>query len=79
MMFRTMKQSLGFNQCFSRNLEKQKVHIFNVFFGFSFLESEKKLLNLKNPEGSIKHLQQLKTRSAAARINAFCRNFDCVT
>jgi len=78
MMFRTMKQSLGLNQCFSRNLEKQKVHIFSVFFSFSFLESEKKLLNFKNPEGSIKHLTMLKLRHSASRINAFCRNFDYV-
>lgn len=78
MMFRTMKQSLGLNQCFSRNLEKQKVHIFSIFFSFSFLESEKALLNFKNPEASIKHLSMLKLRSSTFRINAFCRNFGYV-
>ena len=78
MMFRTMKQSLGFNQCFSRNLEKQKVHIFSVFFSFSFLENEKKSFNFKNPEGSINHLSMLKLSRSVSRINAFCRNFDYV-
>ena len=78
MMFRTMKQSLGLNQCFSRSLEKQKVHIFSVFFSYSFLESEKYALKFKNPEISIKHLSMLKLRSSISRIKAFCGNFDCV-
>lgn len=78
MMFRTMKQSLGLTQCFSADLEKQKMHIFSVFFSYSFIEGEKKLLNLKNPEGSIKHLEQLKPRFRLSRINAFSGNFDHV-
>ena len=77
-IFRTFKQSLGFQDCESIDLEKQNIHIYSIFFSYAFLQKEKVEYNLKNPETAIKQLSMLKTNDAMSRIVAFSQNFDHV-
>jgi len=77
-MFRTMKQSLGLSQCASRNLQKQYVHIYSVFFSYSFLQEEKLSNFLKNPETAAKCLSKRNIGTLISRITSFGRNFDYV-
>lgn len=76
-MFRTMKQLLGFADCQSIDLDKQKSHIFCIFFSYSFLQSERNKKSLKNPEAAEKLLRKLKLNNAMLRITAFSENFQC--
>jgi len=73
-----MKQSLGLSQCVSRNLQKQYIHIYSVFFGYSFLQKEKLSNFLKNPETAAKCLSQRNIGTLMLRIAAFSQNFDHV-
>jgi hypothetical protein len=77
-IFRTSKQSLGFQDCESIDIEKQSLHIYSIFFSYAFLQKEKVEYNLKNPETAIKNLSALKTNVAMSRIVAFSQNFDHV-
>ena len=76
-MFRTMKQLLGFADCQSTDLEKQRSHIFFIFFSYSFLESEKHKNSLDNPEAAEKLLRKIKLDAAMLRITSFSENFQC--
>jgi len=76
-VFRTIKQLLGLNQCFSRSLEKQETHIKFIFFAYSFLENEKNKNTLPNPESAAKLLRELKMEDAISRITSFSENFQC--
>ena len=76
-MFRTMKQLLGLSHCASRDLDRQKMHIYLIFFSYSFLESEKSAYSMKNPENVAKHLEKLKYDCAMSRITSFSENFQC--
>lgn len=76
-MFRTLKQSLGINDCQARDIDKQKVHIYTSLFAYAFLSIEKNRLNLENPEEAKKQLSQVKTSMIVYRIAAFSDNFQC--
>ena len=76
-MFRTIKQLLGLNQCFSRFLEKQETHIYFIFFAYSFLESEKSKHRFSNPEAAAMLLRELKIHNAESLITSFSENFQC--
>lgn len=49
-MFRTMKQSLGLNDCQSTNSEKQAAHILSIFLAYARLEEQKKFKRKKSTE-----------------------------
>lgn len=74
-MFRTLKQSLGLQQCQARSLDKQGAHIYAIFFIYSFLQNEKSNHNLKNPEQAIRALEKLKLEESWLRITRFGDNF----
>lgn len=76
-MFRTLKQSLGLNDCQARDIDKQKVHIYASFFAYTFLSTEKNRLNLENPEEAKMKLLQLKLNKAMCRMSSFSENFQC--
>ena len=75
--FRTVKQLLGLNQCFSRSLEKQEAHIYFIFFAYSFLENEKHKRNFTNPEAAARLLRDAKLEDALTCITSFSENFQC--
>jgi hypothetical protein len=77
-MFRTMKQSLGLSHCQCRDIDKQAVHIYSIFFGYSFLQKEKILNFFDKTEDAKRSLQGLKLEESISRINAFSGNFDYV-
>ena len=74
-MFRTMKQLLGLSQCASRDLQRQYVHIYSVFFSYAFLQQEKLSNSLKNPETAAKYLSRRNIDDLTSRITSFGRNF----
>jgi len=76
-VFRTIKQLLGLNQCFSRFLEKQETHIYFIFLAYSFLENEKSKHNFKNPEAAATLLTELKIHDAEDLITSFSESFQC--
>jgi hypothetical protein len=39
--FRTAKQSLGIEQFSARRLKQQRVHIYEIFYAYSFLQVKK--------------------------------------
>lgn len=53
-MFRTLKQSLGLQQCQSVSEEKQRAHIFATFIAFTELEIQKINKKKKSPEQILK-------------------------
>ena len=53
-MFRTLKQSLGLQQCQSVSEEKQRAHIFATFLAFTELEIQKINKKKKSPEEILK-------------------------
>jgi hypothetical protein len=66
--FRTAKQNLGFSDCQSRKAERQKNHIFNVFYIYAILQIERKKMQLKNVESAIKSLRRLTFDELKLRI-----------
>ncbi len=61
-VFRTTKQSLGLQDCFSRVLEFQKNHVASVFLAYGILQIKRKIYRLKNPEEA---LRRTKHRNAS--------------
>ena len=61
MIFRTSKQSLGLEECSSRSLKKQRIHIYLVFLSYAFLQNECFSTNCENVEEVIKALQASKS------------------
>jgi len=77
MIFRTSKQYLGLQHCMSRSIEKQKNHIYFVFFCYTFLQQYVDRKTFKSVEDVIKHLLELKPFRLAKRIASFTQIFDC--
>ncbi len=59
-MFRTTKQSLGLQECFSRKIDIQYNHICAVFLAYSMAQLEMKQRHFKNPEAAIKAFEKKK-------------------
>mgnify|MGYP000208601939 FL=1 len=53
-MFRTTKQSLGLQDCFSTSLKTQKNHVTSVFLAYAICQVEKNKRRLKNVEEAIR-------------------------
>ena len=75
-LFRTIKQSFGLNQCAARSLEKQNLHIYAIFFTYGFVQHQKKNLHLSNSEAAVNNLANLKLNRARERIVSYCRTFN---
>jgi len=58
--FRTSKQHLGLQECFSTKMETQKKHIASVFLAYSIVQLEMKKRRLKKPEEAIRALKMYK-------------------
>jgi hypothetical protein len=57
--FRTSKQYLGLQECYSKQKEYQLSHIAAVFLAYVIAQLEAKKQRLKNPEAGIKTIKQL--------------------
>lgn len=58
--FRTSKQNLGITHCRAHSLEKQRAHIYSVFYAYSFLQIKTLQHNLPCVERAIKIVQDAK-------------------
>ena len=68
--FRTTKQYLGLQECFSRVFETQRDHVASVFLAYSLAQLDMKKYKLKTPEDAIR---RAKTRNVTFTINKFVR------
>lgn len=69
MIFRTSKQSLGLEECSSRKLDSQTIHIYLVFLSYAFLQNERILKGNANVEALIKAIQSSKSNTHRRLIN----------
>jgi len=63
-MFRTSKQSLGLGDCQCLTIEKQRTHIFSVFFAYAKLEEQKFFKRKKYVEQVINNFRSQKLASS---------------
>jgi hypothetical protein len=68
MTFRTTKQHLGLQECFSTSLETQHNHVAAVFLAYALAQLEMKNRRLKTPEEAIR---RLKTKNVIPLIEKF--------
>jgi hypothetical protein len=59
-MFRTTKQHLGLQDCFSRKMETQESHIAAVFLAYALLQCDRKKTKLNTPEASLRAAERKK-------------------
>lgn len=64
-MFRTIKQHLGFQQCQSTFVEKQRAHIFAIFLAFAELEIKK----INKKKKSAEEVLEIIRRQNSVKIN----------
>ena len=68
--YRTTKQFLGLEECFSTELETQENHVAAVFLAYAITQLEMKLRNHDTPEDAIR---ALKHKNLDFLMNRFCR------
>lgn len=61
-VFRTLKQTLGINDCRARLIEKQSIHIFSCMASYAILEQMKVNNNLNCPEDAFRIVLDIKRR-----------------
>lgn len=71
---RTTKQSLGLQECFSRNVDTQLNHICAVLLAYSIAQLEMKQRLYKNPEEAIRAFKMKKYSSINLKILALDRD-----
>jgi hypothetical protein len=69
-MFRTMKQSLGLQDCCARSIEKQSAHILLTFYAYTLLQNEMFDLDLKSVEDVIRRCKYVKSIEQDLSIHA---------
>jgi len=77
MIFRTSKQYLGLQHCTSRSIEKQRLHIYFVFFCYTFLQQYVDGKMFKSVEDVIRQLLEIKPSRLARQIRSFTQIFGC--
>lgn len=68
-LFRTAKQHLGLQECFSRQIEVQRNHVSAVFLAYSLVQLEMKNKRLLNSETAIRALKKRKFDFLKDRFN----------
>lgn len=73
-LFRTTKQSLGLQECFSRKIDTQFNHICAVLLAYSIAQLEMKKNHFKNPETAIRAFNNKKPAFLNRSIASFNQN-----
>lgn len=66
-LFRTAKQHLGLQECFSTKIDVQMNHVASVLTAYSLLQIEMKRLRLRTPELALKTIKSLNMESIENR------------
>ena len=77
-IFRTTKQYLGLQECFSRKKSVQLNHVSAVLFSYAMLQVEQRKRNLKTPEEALRSLKLKKSHNLKSRIKRLDRIFEVV-
>jgi len=77
-LFRTTKQSLGLQECFSRKIVTQFNHICAVLLAYSILQLEMKRSYYRNPEAAIRALNAKKSAPSNSWIASLNQNNEAV-
>jgi len=67
-IYRTIKQSIGLQDCFARDLVTQRCHIAAVLLSYAIAQLHRRLLHLETPEAAIRALKQQKLPFAIRRL-----------
>lgn len=73
--FRTSKQHLGLQECFSTKMETQKNHIASVFLAYAIVQLEMKKRRLKKPEEAIRALKKQNCNDLTSRLSPLVEVF----
>jgi len=68
-VFRTTKQYLGLQECFSTKMQTQFDHVCNVFLTYAFIQCEMKKKGFNTPEECIKALKRKKYQNILHRFS----------
>ena len=74
--FRTMKQHLGLQECYSLELETQENHIISALLAYAFVQIVQKQKRLRTPEDAIRWLKQKKVDVAQRLISPLVQIFE---
>jgi len=74
-MFRTIKQHLGLNDCFSTNFDKQKNHLAAVLLTFALMQIARKQSRFENIETAIRSFKSLSFEEIESWILRLDQNF----
>lgn len=69
-LFRTVKQHLGIQECFSTKLDTQSKHVASVLLAYAFAQLEMKRRKLDTPEDAIRSLRQENFNDLKMRFDA---------
>jgi Transposase DDE domain len=75
-LFRTTKQSMGLQECFSRKIQKQFDHVCAVLLAYSMTQLEMKKCHYRNPETAIRAFKKQKHASLNRSIAFLNQNND---
>ena len=69
LMFRTIKQNLGLQQCLSRKIEMQRNHVASVLLAYALVQCDSQNRKLPNPEAALKNAELKKGPSLKRYIS----------
>ncbi len=75
-VFRTIKQYLGLEECFSRKLESHSDHVTAVFVAYSIAQLEMRKRKLDTPEDALRALKFKKYNALEHRLSALHQIFN---
>jgi len=70
LIFRTLKQSIGLQECSARAIEKQAMHIYASFIAYAILQHQKNRNKFKNPEQAFSYFSKLKLKTSRVLTNS---------
>ncbi len=74
--FRTMKQHLGLQECYSLELETQENHILSVLLSYAIAQIVQKHKKLRTPEDAIRWIKQKKVHVAQRLIGPLVQIYE---
>jgi len=76
MMFRTMKQQLGLQDCFSKLLETQHRHIASVFLSYALAQLDVRKYRLKTPEEAIRRFKRKNANAVFRHLGGLDQSYE---
>jgi hypothetical protein len=75
-IYRTIKQSIGLQDCYSLDIVTQRNHIAAVLLSYAIAQLQRRLLRLDTPEAAIRAFKHQKLHVAIKRLFRLDQIFD---